>query len=63
MVKAREKRTGTLAMRISEDEHMRLRRMATLFGTGEAALVRHAVNAWCEDNSQTPVFAVKKEKV
>lgn len=56
-----KRRTETLAMRISAEEHTRLRRMATLRGGGEAALVRAAVNEWCERNEQEPVFPVKEK--
>lgn len=61
MVETDKRRTETLAMRISKEEHLRLRRMAVLRGGGEAALVRVAVNEWCEREGQTPVFELKEK--
>jgi len=58
-MKAKERRTETLAMRIAPDEHKRLRNLAVVVGTGEADLVRRAVNEWCARENYHPVFRAK----
>ncbi len=53
------RRTETLAMRISTQEHKLLRAVASVHGSGEAELVRVAVNEWCEREGHGAVFREK----
>lgn len=60
-VASRDKKVGTLAMRISANEHKRLKELAITLGIGEAATIRMIVNEWCSSRGRSTVFTSKRD--